>query len=117
MAKMSREALFISNLVLLSVIAGLLLHGISRKIPEVRAARDYSSQYIFTNPILDYEEIEMSHSLIWRDIEEKTEDLKNEYGLDFYSVYYRDLDNGQWIGLNEKEYFTVASLIKLPVLI
>lgn len=37
--------------------------------------------------------------------------------ISFASVYFRDLNNGPWIGINEKEYFAPASLIKVPILI
>jgi beta-lactamase class A len=40
--------------------------------------------------------------------------LKN---ITFASVYYRDLNNGPWFGINEKEYFSPASLVKVPILI
>lgn len=33
------------------------------------------------------------------------------------SIYVRDLNNGPWIGVNEKEQFSPASLIKVPLLI
>lgn len=33
------------------------------------------------------------------------------------SYYFRDLSNGIWIGINEKEEFSPASLLKLPVMI
>lgn len=32
------------------------------------------------------------------------------------SYYFRDLDNGIWIGINEKEEFAPASLFKLPLM-
>lgn len=32
------------------------------------------------------------------------------------SVYFRDLNNGPWFGINERERFAPASLLKLPVL-
>lgn len=32
------------------------------------------------------------------------------------SVYMRDLDNGPWFGLNEKEFFYPASLLKVPLI-
>lgn len=31
------------------------------------------------------------------------------------SFYYRDLNNGPWVGINEKELFFPASLLKLPI--
>lgn len=33
------------------------------------------------------------------------------------SIYFRDLNNGPWVGIKEKENFSPASLLKLPVLI
>ena len=33
------------------------------------------------------------------------------------SLYFRDLGNGPWIGINEDEKFTPASLLKVPVMI
>jgi beta-lactamase class A len=33
------------------------------------------------------------------------------------SVYYRDLDNGPWIGVNEKKNFIPASLLKVPLML
>lgn len=33
------------------------------------------------------------------------------------SYYFRDLNNGMWIGLNEKQLFSPASLMKVPILI
>ncbi len=33
------------------------------------------------------------------------------------SIYFRDLNNGPWFGVNEKENFAPASLLKLPILI
>lgn len=39
---------------------------------------------------------------------------KNIRGI---SVYFRDLNNGWWFGINEKELFSPASLMKVPVMI
>lgn len=36
---------------------------------------------------------------------------------DSLSVYVRDLNNGPWVGINEKEEFLAGSLLKLPILI
>ncbi len=50
-------------------------------------------------------------------LEEKVEHLKNKNNLSSISVYVRDLNNGPWIGLNEKDEFIGASLLKVPMLI
>lgn len=33
------------------------------------------------------------------------------------SVYFRNLTNGNWFGIEEKELFSPASLMKLPLLL
>lgn len=89
-----------------------------RQFEEVKAQRDYSSEYKFTNPILDYENVKMEETgLGIEKMKYGINKLQEKYGLAFVSVYFRDLDNGQWIGFNEKERFASASLVKLPVLI
>lgn len=45
-----------------------------------------------------------------------TEEI-NKKTISHASVYYRDLNNGPWFGIEEKENFSPTSLLKLPVLI
>jgi len=45
------------------------------------------------------------------------EQIKTNPDISFTSIYYRDLNNGPWIGINERELFSPASLIKVPLLI
>ena len=45
------------------------------------------------------------------------DELKNKGSFNHVSVYVRDLNNGPWIGINEKEEFIGASLLKVPVMI
>ena len=37
--------------------------------------------------------------------------------ISYASVYYRDLNNGPWFGINERDEFSPASLIKVPLVI
>ncbi|MBU0598041.1 class A beta-lactamase-related serine hydrolase, partial [Patescibacteria group bacterium] len=37
--------------------------------------------------------------------------------INHISVYFRDLNNGPWFGINEKENFAPASLLKTPLMI
>lgn len=50
-------------------------------------------------------------------LEEEVNSLKIKNNLKSISVYVRDLNNGPWIGINEKEEFVGASLLKVPMLI
>ncbi len=78
-------------------------------------------KYSLLNPIIKYSE--------WTELmEEKEIDMKSiiekyinqrisKWDAENISVYYRALNNGDWIGINEKEYFSPASQMKIPVLI
>jgi beta-lactamase class A len=44
------------------------------------------------------------------------EKIKDEGKAQLVSVYIRDLNNGPWIGINEKEEFIGGSLLKVPLL-
>lgn len=101
-----------------AVLLVVLIDPQFRTMPTARAQRDYSSEYKFTNPILDYENIRMEEGYLYNDKAKNfLESLQQKYGIEFASVYFRDMDNGQWLGINEKEKFASASLIKLPILI
>jgi len=42
---------------------------------------------------------------------------KKEHNITSASLYLRDLNNGFWLGINENEKFTPASLLKVPLMI
>ena len=80
------------------------------------------SNFPFTNPALNYTELEASITSnktlnISKQINAYIKDKKDKDEITHLSVYYRNLNNGGWFGLNEKEYFSPASLMKLPILI
>ena len=43
--------------------------------------------------------------------------VKSDSSADQVAVYYRDLSNGPWMGINEEDAFSPASLLKVPTLI
>jgi len=52
-----------------------------------------------------------------KDISELIAEKKALKKTSFVSVYLRDLNNGPWIGINEQEKFSPASLLKVPLMI
>lgn len=50
-------------------------------------------------------------------VEHYVNDIMSNKKANHISVYYRDLNNGPWFGINENESFTPSSLLKLPLLI
>lgn len=76
--------------------------------------------YKYINPILECNpDISLNSKLtpLKKSIETIIEQEKSNQNITFASVYYRDLNNGPWFGVNEKEYFSPASLVKVPILI
>ncbi|PLX27339.1 hypothetical protein C0583_03405 [Candidatus Parcubacteria bacterium] len=86
---------------------------ISKK--EIRQEASY--QYI--NPLLECEENEQSNIIPIKKARQKISALIekkiNQGNIINASVYYRDLNNGPWFGINEKEKYSPASLLKLPL--
>ena len=79
-----------------------------------------SGGYKFINPLLECE-ITSAEMVSVSDIQSKVAKLVEtklaNNSASNISVYFRDLNNGPWFGLNEKEKFSPASLLKIPVLI
>jgi beta-lactamase class A len=50
-------------------------------------------------------------------MEDHMASIKEKYALTHLSIYFRDLNNGEWVGLEEKEYFSPSSMLKTPVLV
>lgn len=74
-----------------------------------------------TNPALNYSELRetlMSNRVLnlSKKIDNYTAQKKKAGDISHLSVYFRNLNNGGWFGLEEKEYFSPASLMKLPIL-
>ncbi len=71
-----------------------------------------------TNPILDFEVFEevQETALIRKKIGRIVDAAIHEGKASHISFYFRDLNNGPWIGINEKDEFNPASLLKVPVM-
>lgn len=71
--------------------------------------------YKYTNPLLNCD-AGMQWSI--RPFKDKIARVleKNRGGTAYTSVYYRDLNNGPWFGINEREEFSPASLLKVPLM-
>lgn len=79
------------------------------------------SWFLYTNPVLDYD---VSSSItdnknvnLEQDLQEYLELKKWKNKTTHISVYFRNLNNWNRFGINEKEEFSPASLMKLPLLI
>lgn len=80
-----------------------------------------TADYKFTKPLLAVEWTEEIQFSEYAELKEKLSRYiaasKVENKADQIGVYYRDLENGHWMGVNEKEKFHPASLYKLPIML
>ncbi len=110
--------LIVNGLIGIAVI-GVVAFGRSKPLASNIIKRDSSKEFTFTSPILDCENVNQGEAgvLLYKDVKENAESFAKKYSISSYSIYFRDLNNGPWIGINEKEVFSPASLMKTPILI
>lgn len=86
---------------------------------SVKEIRSYG--YNFISPLLDYYESKASvlavNKILHTQLLSYTKKIILENKVTEVSVYYRDLKNGEWIGINENATYSPASLLKVPYLI
>ncbi len=117
---LSKKTQGIINILLLAVIVAILIIPCNKERQNVGVVtRDADNTYKLTNPILDYENLSPGEQSVIPVglLDDKVEDLKDKYDISHISLYYREMNNGQWIGVNEKEDFSPASLLKVPTMI
>lgn len=82
--------------------------------------RQKNLEYKFTSPLLDCNYEGGPFAIKADSMKEKIEKIINENinngKVKHVSVYFRDLNNGPTIGIAEKEMFTPASLLKVPLM-
>ncbi len=84
----------------------------------IKAVRQ--SGFTLTNPLLECEigdqetfsEIRLFRTKLQTIVDKIIASKK----ADHVSVYFRDLNNGPWMGINEKEEFSPSSLLKVPLM-
>ncbi len=105
---------------LLITVVGLLLFGRIR-IDYFVDPFSLNTTNEFLNPIIDFEKQkkfyieELDPLSLKGQIENylNSADIKNNH----IAVYFRDLTNGMWIGINERDDFLPASLFKVPIML
>jgi beta-lactamase class A len=88
----------------------------SSEVEEVR-----SPGYKFISPLLECEVNKDTYRLmglnpIQQELDKYIRSQKAAGVIDDAAIYFRDLNNGPWFGVNEHTAFSPASLLKLPVM-
>jgi len=78
------------------------------------------SGYKYISPLVECEAKEQSEdgelNVLEKHLSSYIKDKVSKNEIKSASVYYRDLNNGPWIGVNERAEYAPASLLKVPVL-
>jgi len=91
----------------------------SSRSPMIMSRAAPSKAYRWVNPLLDCEAFgEQREIRSFREALQKlADDLLLGKHASHVSIYYRDLNNGPTFGINEKEEFLPASLLKVPLMV
>lgn len=106
------------------IAAGLMIHAFlsGKQEADPGSFETHEYGYNLINPLLkcDNAADTIGHREL-RPFQHKVEDLVREMERDGraknVAVYFRDLNNGPWFGVEAEERFTPASLLKVPVMI
>ena len=91
--------------------------------PETSPTKEYrnSQNYQLINPLLECDTSDNSPNFqlqsLKKILNQEIINQQKQSNLTHVSLYYRDLNNGPWLGINENSLFTLASLIKVPIMI
>ncbi|MHB8708574.1 MAG: serine hydrolase, partial [Desulfuromonadales bacterium] len=104
------------------VLAGWLASGwlaekppVEEPVVEIHEAGGRKYRYI--NPVLECANVQWQELRPFRrKIMEPLDQAVSDHRIKEYAVYFRDLNNGWWFGINEKADFQQGSLIKVPLL-
>src|SRR3989344_9319997 len=114
----------IVGLVVLSLIIGWFLHyyyyaHIVDRSREIIQIRENSDAYRFINPVIltvDNRDVEFDQ---YRDLKNKIQSLINSRSvkeIEGVSFYFRDLNAGEWVGVNEDDLYSPSSMLKVATL-
>ena len=90
-----------------------------QKIQENSQRGSDGKSYNFISPLLDCGDLSNLSSKSINEMKEEVTVLVHDSkakGIEDAAIYFRDLNNGPWFGINERDGFLPASLLKVPVM-
>lgn len=117
---MKIQFIFLAALIfLLGLISGFGISNYSNK--TIKGSNNCIKAYFFLNPDLNCETKYVIRKTGYAEFKFKIESYinqqKSEGNITEASVYFRDLVDGPWFGIEEDDLFNPASLLKLPIMI
>lgn len=124
---MSKRILYILGVLILGIAVGFfsgrLYFGDKNLnlLSQFKPIRQSNNQYKFIDPLLAYDTPEAGDSKEYKGLHQSLKDIIdqsiNDNKAQSVAVYFRDLKYGRWIGVNENDRFSPASLLKVPLMI
>ena len=106
---------------LVGISVGWFLHRELMPSPETTILREPEGKYRFINPLIGFNPGEKKEFEEYAHLEEILENniatLKQQGKIQSASVYFRNMENGRWTGVNEEELYSPASLYKVALMI
>lgn len=115
---MKKKIIIYTTIILLSFFLGFtsnLLFKENKNPQSSQLQETRESGYDLINPLLECEQINNIGDSELKTLKTKLEKVLANYPETEVGLYYRDLNNGPWIGINEDQTFSPQSLLKLPV--
>lgn len=120
---MSINYVVVSIVALFALAVGYFMGNFFHATPHKKMGEERVHSYLngqLTNPLLECSEDAEVLSIgdrakIEEDVTAYAERAVSQGVVSEYAIYFRDLNNGPWFGLNEREVFTPGSLLKLPL--
>lgn len=106
---------------LLGLGTGILFKSIFPSQQDSQFAQTRENGYEYINPLIDFETLQPTTIKKYLELEDEVSQYISEKEKDrevfHISFYYKDLNSGAWIGIDENEKFIPASLNKVPLMI
>lgn len=119
--RLQNKLLFICiSFLLIGLMAGLLIESYIAQQNNSIKTENHEGGYPFINPLLECfsnKSDTPENYKLQKEIEGLISSKIANEKITEASVYFRDLANGPWIGINEYKKFTPASLLKVPIMI
>lgn len=113
--------------ILLGIVIGYGISNVQAQgqlallLNSIHPLRLHDKRYPLVNPLVTYETPETTALKEYQMLKQKIQqiiDAQKQAGLiTRASVYYRNLDTGDWIGIDQNATYYPASLLKVPVMI
>jgi len=108
------------SIFLLGIILSFFIGYNYNNPTQNKKIENHESGFKYISPLLECENslpLNYNYSKLKTEISNLIEAKISSKDVGTISLYFRDLNNGPWIGINEKDEFSPASLLKVPLMI